>query len=191
MGRQYVVGRASDLPDGGVMVIAIGSREYAVFNVRNRFYGIVNRCPHRGAPLAQGRLGADITSDRPGSYSYDEAQLYLMCPWHGWEFDVATGQSYLEPGRVKNKPLPVACWPGDVLLEEIRAGNVSMDPGEYATFLQEDIDVRSDDGIQRVPGPYRVDTVDIRVEDDFLILEFGSSNRSGDSGADDQTAQEE
>lgn len=182
---RYVVGRASDLPDGGVMVVEAGNRRIAVFHVGDGFYAVIDRCPHRGAPLSQGRLGANITSDRPGSFTYHEEERYLMCPWHGWEFDLATGQSYLEPTRVRSRPLPVGARSGAELLEEMRSGHPCVDPSEYATYLQEDLDVRSDDAINRVPGPYKVDTVDVHVEDDYLILEFGrppEASRSADQG---------
>ena len=33
-------------------------------------------CPHRGGPLANGRLDGHV----------------VACPWHGWTFDVRTGQ---------------------------------------------------------------------------------------------------
>jgi nitrite reductase/ring-hydroxylating ferredoxin subunit len=56
-----------ELPDGD---------ELAVYNVSGEFYATENFCPHRGAPLSEGSLCGHI----------------VECGWHGWQFDVRTGQ---------------------------------------------------------------------------------------------------
>ena len=41
----------------------------------------------------------------------------IRCPWHGWEFDIRTGQSYCDPGRVGTRIYPVAVEGGDTIVE--------------------------------------------------------------------------
>ena len=44
---------------------------------------------------------------RPGEYAYNEAKDILRCPWHGWEFDIKTGQSVFNPHRMRVKSYDV------------------------------------------------------------------------------------
>ncbi len=39
----------------------------------------------------------------------------LRCPWHGWEYDIRTGQSWCEPESVKARTYDVAVEPGATL----------------------------------------------------------------------------
>ncbi|MGV9865671.1 Rieske (2Fe-2S) protein [Rhodococcus koreensis] len=105
--RRYVVGRAADLADGEKMAVEAGGRSIAIFNVKGRYYGLLNRCPHRGADLCAGRFLPRVTAAVPGEYHYDTEHTFLVCPWHGWEFDVTTGQSYFDPIGMRGRPYKV------------------------------------------------------------------------------------
>ncbi len=80
--QTITVGRAEDLPSGrGATVKLTDNTELALYNIDGNFYAIENFCPHRGAPLSDGDL-CDHT---------------VQCSWHGWEFDVRTGECLTEP----------------------------------------------------------------------------------------------
>jgi nitrite reductase/ring-hydroxylating ferredoxin subunit len=96
---RYVVGLVSEIPPGARKIVEAGRRSIGVFNVDGSFYAIRNRCPHQGGPLCEGRLVGELESDEPGDFRYREPATILMCPWHRWEFDVRTGQSWCEPER--------------------------------------------------------------------------------------------
>jgi nitrite reductase (NADH) small subunit len=68
--------RVSDLPVGTSKECVAGERMIALFNVNGRFYALDGVCPHQGGPLGRGLLEGCI----------------VTCPWHGWQFDVTTGQ---------------------------------------------------------------------------------------------------
>ncbi|MFN2455717.1 MAG: Rieske (2Fe-2S) protein [Pyrinomonadaceae bacterium] len=71
------VGRAEDVPPGRSAVVELsGGKELALFNINNEFYAVENFCPHRGAPLAEGRV----------------CDYAVECNWHNWRFDVRTGK---------------------------------------------------------------------------------------------------
>jgi nitrite reductase (NADH) small subunit len=53
-----------------------GDRIIALFNVDGEFHALDGICPHQGGPLGKGQLAGCI----------------VTCPWHGWQFDVTTGQ---------------------------------------------------------------------------------------------------
>ena len=70
-------GRVDDLPVGSCKTIDLPEgRELALYNVNGEFYATENFCPHKGAPLANGTL----------------CEHTIECDWHGWQFDVRTGE---------------------------------------------------------------------------------------------------
>jgi nitrite reductase/ring-hydroxylating ferredoxin subunit len=73
----FDAGRVEDLPHGNSKTIDLPEgRELALFNVNGEFYATENFCPHKGAPLSNGLLCAHV----------------IECDWHGWQFDVRTGE---------------------------------------------------------------------------------------------------
>jgi 3-phenylpropionate/trans-cinnamate dioxygenase ferredoxin subunit len=98
------LGPAAEAP----VVARVGGREVGVVvdPADGRAYGLRNRCPHHGAPLCLGRI-RDREGGAPGSYELSGRRV-LRCPWHGWEFDLETGECLDEPS------LRVAVYPAEV-----------------------------------------------------------------------------
>jgi len=71
----------AEVAPGTAKKIEIGGREIALFNLSGNFYAIDDFCPHRGGPLSEGEVAGNV----------------VTCPWHGWEFDVSTGQTPENP----------------------------------------------------------------------------------------------
>lgn len=81
-----------------------------LYLVQGRFYAVRNQCPHMGAPLCRGRLGATYRPKGAAPQPFEEvlSDRVLRCPWHGWEFDIATGKGlYDAKGRVPTYPVRV------------------------------------------------------------------------------------
>ena len=57
--------------------------------------------------MCEGILTGLIESDEPGVYRYSRKGEILRCPWHGWEFDVRTGQSFCDPSKISVREYPV------------------------------------------------------------------------------------
>jgi hypothetical protein len=66
----------------------------------------------KGAALCEGPLIGLAQSSDPGEIEYTKLGEIIRCPWHGWEFDVRTGQSYCDPRRFRVKAYPVNVEPG-------------------------------------------------------------------------------
>lgn len=92
--KSVVVGRPADIPEGGSIVVTVGRREIGIFKIGGQFYGLLNRCPHLGGPLCAGQIVTDVVSPMPGDVRARPGRVFVTCPWHNWEFDVRTGQSY-------------------------------------------------------------------------------------------------
>jgi 3-phenylpropionate/trans-cinnamate dioxygenase ferredoxin subunit len=69
------------------------------------------------------------------------AGRHVRCGWHGWEYDLRTGQSSYDPEH-----------------DRVRAYEVSVEHGDALA-----------DG--RRPGPYVAETVPISIEDDYVVVE--------------------
>ncbi len=73
------IAAVDDCPPGTAIERVAGDRIVALFNVDGTFYAMDGVCPHQGGPLGEGALQGCI----------------VTCPWHGWQFDVRTGQNQL------------------------------------------------------------------------------------------------
>jgi nitrite reductase/ring-hydroxylating ferredoxin subunit len=112
---RYVVAKTSEIPSGGNKVVTVEGREIVVFHVNDEFFALLNRCPHEGAPLAKAACVAHLESDEPGVFRRSRVGEMLRCAWHGWEFDMRTGQSYFDPQHTRVRTYPVAIEPGEDL----------------------------------------------------------------------------
>lgn len=112
---RHVVATTSEIPPGGNKVVTVEGREIVVFHVNGEFFALLNRCPHEGAPLAKAACVAQLNSDEPGEYKRSRVGEMLRCAWHGWEFDMRTGQSYCDPKHTRVRSYPVRIEPGETL----------------------------------------------------------------------------
>ena len=109
---RHIVARTSDIPAGGNKVVAVEGRDIVIFHTNGEFFALLNRCPHAGAPLEKAACVARLTSPEPGVYQRSRVGEFLRCAWHGWEFDMRTGQSWFDAKRFKIRSYPVAVESG-------------------------------------------------------------------------------
>jgi nitrite reductase (NADH) small subunit len=82
----------AELPRRGeAREFAAGSRTLCIANIDGVIRALDNECPHRGGPLAEGMI----------------EQGKLICPWHAWSFDPATGATDASQERVAVYPVTV------------------------------------------------------------------------------------
>ena len=96
MAEQFV-GKASEINDGDRRIVFMGEHEIGVFKEKGEFYAYSNFCLHQGGPACEGltiakveeRIMPDKTSR--GLY-FSDTELHFVCPWHGMEYDMKTGE---------------------------------------------------------------------------------------------------
>jgi nitrite reductase/ring-hydroxylating ferredoxin subunit len=115
---KHVVATLGEIPWGSRKIVMVAGRSVGVFNIEGEFFALLNRCPHQGGPLCQGQLWEAVVSPVPGVYELAQAGPLLRCPWHGWEFDVRTGQSWVNPERQRVRRYPVTVEPAAPGLEK-------------------------------------------------------------------------
>jgi nitrite reductase/ring-hydroxylating ferredoxin subunit len=100
--RSVVVAQADEIAPGERKLVTIGGRSIGVFNVGGEYYALRNRCPHQGGPLCEGFQFAPLRVAVPGEpYDRGDEGAIVRCPWHGWEFDIRTGNSWFDPQRTR------------------------------------------------------------------------------------------
>ncbi len=112
---KHVVAAVGEIPPGGRKLVTIRGREIGVFNLDGAFYALVNRCPHQGAALCTGEVVSRLEAPLPGEYRLAQHGAMLRCPWHCWEFDIRTGQSWCDPNDIKARTYHVTVEAGEAL----------------------------------------------------------------------------
>src|SRR5262249_1940760 len=90
-----------------------------------------------GASLCMGRIIGLAQADEPGKYRLTRKGELLRCPWHGWEFDIRTGQSWCDPQSVFVKSFEVTVEPGERLLKGPYVAETVPGAGETAYLARE------------------------------------------------------
>jgi len=97
----YTVPEAKDLRPGQKVIVNVGGSEIGIFNVEGRLHAIRNICADQSGPLCRGdvfdRIEAEVTPDRQIREYVRDRQSVIACPWHGWEYDLQTGQCLWNP----------------------------------------------------------------------------------------------
>ena len=74
----------------------IGGARVGVFRVDGEYHAISNVCAHEGGPVCEGRVGRELVAEYVGPGEPVEESLSetptVACPWHGWEYDMTTGE---------------------------------------------------------------------------------------------------
>lgn len=114
---RHIVASAGEIPPGGRKLVTVRGREIGIFNHGGEYFALLNRCPHQGAELCKGRLIGLAISREPGHFELTRRGEMLKCPWHGWEYDIRTGQSWCDPNDTKVRAYPVTVVPGETLVQ--------------------------------------------------------------------------
>jgi len=117
---EILVGRVDEFDDDTRVIIELeGAREIGVLRVGNEFYAYSNRCLHQGGPVCEGivigKVNVVLDDEKRALGRVFASELNIVCPWHGWEFDLKTGQSASEPSFRLHK-FPVRVEEGSVYL---------------------------------------------------------------------------
>lgn len=91
-----VVCPLADLAEGRLTPARIGRMPVLVTLVAGKPVAVSARCPHQGADLAAGCITGLVGTGADGRITVDPDRPVLRCPWHGFEYDLVTGQPMVE-----------------------------------------------------------------------------------------------
>jgi len=91
------VGADSDFIEGSATIVNVEGREIGIVRWKGDLYAIRNICPHQSGPICRGLVRPRLRSHGSiGEMEPDVDDLVLSCPWHGWEFELQTGQAVFD-----------------------------------------------------------------------------------------------
>jgi nitrite reductase/ring-hydroxylating ferredoxin subunit len=105
--EKYKVASKREIQEGSCKIVSVRGVEYGLFKVNGQFYAWRNACPHFGAPVCEGKICGTRLPSAVYEYKLGRENEILRCPWHGWEFDLITGEHLVDPatklrqGRLK------------------------------------------------------------------------------------------
>lgn len=91
-----------ELAEDDVRIVAIGAVEIGVFRRNGRFFAYRNVCPHQGGPVCEGiripKVAVELDREQKfRRHTFDAREMHFVCPWHGWEFKLETGEAAGDP----------------------------------------------------------------------------------------------
>jgi 3-phenylpropionate/trans-cinnamate dioxygenase ferredoxin subunit len=122
---RHAVAQVTELLAGERKIVLLDGRSIGIFNVHGTFVAVLNVCPHALAPVCLGRVSGTTLPSPPGEYRWGRDGEILACPWHGWEFDLLTGEA-LADGRKRLRTYPVEVADGTVYVL-LRAVNIPLE----------------------------------------------------------------
>ncbi len=81
--------------EGAVRMLDVGGQRVGLYRVEDSLYALADRCPHRGAPLCAGKVATPIEA-RDDALVLGVPHSVVRCPWHKWEFEIATGRCLVD-----------------------------------------------------------------------------------------------
>ena len=98
---EIFLGQTSDFSEGDYRIFAVDGVEVGVFRVDGDLFAWRNHCPHFGGPVCQGRVfnrvSETVTAERTTDGLCFAGERHVICPWHGFEFDLRTGRHPGDP----------------------------------------------------------------------------------------------
>ncbi|HET6548772.1 MAG TPA: Rieske 2Fe-2S domain-containing protein [Solirubrobacter sp.] len=99
-------------PEGDRRTVDLDGTPVTVFNLGDRYVAYVDRCLHQRGPVCSAGtlhplLTAAIEPDGEVREYFADGSRVIACPWHGWEYDLETGEALwnrarrLRPARVE------------------------------------------------------------------------------------------
>lgn len=113
---EHPVGDVEEVRRDGCRVVQVNGRAVGVISIDDGFFAVHDRCPHMGASMCRGTVSGTFEPAAPHELVYGRHDRVIRCPWHGWEFDLETGRSLLEPDRVGLRTYAVTVHDGQVVL---------------------------------------------------------------------------
>jgi nitrite reductase/ring-hydroxylating ferredoxin subunit len=94
---ETLVGKVAEFKDGDRRIVFAGNNEIGVFREGGEYYAYSNYCLHQGGPACEGltiaKVEEAIMPDKTSRGLYfSEDALHFVCPWHGYEYDMKTGE---------------------------------------------------------------------------------------------------
>ncbi len=117
---EVFVSKAAEFKEGDRKIVKTAKGEVGMFFEGGTFYAYSNVCPHQGGPACEGvmmnKVVDIIAADRTYQGQKFSDDRHFVCPWHGYEYDLKTGQCWGDQ-RLKLKKFEVVRKGDDIFLK--------------------------------------------------------------------------
>jgi len=111
---EHRVAQLSDIPADRALIVKVNATEIGLFRVDGEVVAWRNSCPHEAAPVCRGTVAGTNLPSPVHTYIPGRDGEILQCPWHGWEFDLLTGEHLAAGSTARLKQFPVDVRNGEV-----------------------------------------------------------------------------
>lgn len=113
----HLVTTVEVLEEAKPSVHTVEGRSIGIIKSKGEIYAVRNICPHKRAPVCQGQLRGTMLPSAPNTFVFGMENQVLRCPWHGWEFNLTTGETICDGLSKKLTFFPVTIKDGAVYVE--------------------------------------------------------------------------
>jgi nitrite reductase/ring-hydroxylating ferredoxin subunit len=121
--NEVAVAAFSEFQDGDHRVFAVDEFEVGIFRLGDKIVAYENVCPHAGGPVCQGKIFRQVEEplrpDKKSAGMRFSKRRNIVCPWHGFEYDLETGCHPGDP-TVRLTPVKVAVRDGQIYVHLAR-----------------------------------------------------------------------
>lgn len=108
---EVFVDNVESFNDKECRLVSHDGNEVGVFRIGSEYFAWHNTCAHQGGPVCQGRIFPRVLQvlaedQTTRGMVYSEEELHIVCPWHGYEYNIKTGRNAGNP-RLRLKPVRV------------------------------------------------------------------------------------
>lgn len=116
--QEIFVSSLDEIPNKGRKLIKYNEKEIGIFRLEGEVFAWENRCAHQGGPVCQGRLFPKVLQTLGENQTtelmrYSDDELHIVCPWHGYEYNVRTGRNSGNP-NLRLRPVETIVRDGSV-----------------------------------------------------------------------------
>jgi nitrite reductase (NADH) small subunit len=103
--------KRGEISEGDTRLVKVGAVEIGVIFHNGHYYAYQNLCPHQGGPACEGLKLPQVVENigEQGVHlgmTFDENDIHIVCPWHGWEFHLVDGTHVIDR-RQRLRKFPV------------------------------------------------------------------------------------
>lgn len=99
---EILVAESASLQNGTRLIVEANGTEIGIIRHEGEWFAYENRCLHQGGPVCEGIVIGKVEAvvgegGRSLGERFSATDVHLVCPWHGWEYDLRTGRAAVDP----------------------------------------------------------------------------------------------